>query len=67
MSKKVQELRSLPENELEAMKKELQEKLMQIRFRSRMERPKNVKEVSMMKKKVARINTLIREAELKGQ
>ncbi|MGL5254968.1 MAG: 50S ribosomal protein L29 [Brevinema sp.] len=67
MSKKVQELRSLPENELEAMKKELQEKLMQNRFRSRMEKPKNIKEVSMMKKKIARINTLIREAELKGQ
>lgn len=67
MSKKVQDLRVLQHNELEAMKKELQEKIMQARFRSRMERPKNVKEVFMMKKKVARINTIIREAELKGQ
>lgn len=67
MSKKVKELRTLSETELGAMKKEIQEKMMHIRFRSRMERPKNVKEVSMLKKTVARINTIIRETELKQE
>ncbi|MGL4560802.1 MAG: 50S ribosomal protein L29 [Brevinema sp.] len=65
MSTKVQELRSLSEVELLSMKKELQEKIMKARFRSKIEPPKDLLEVRKMKRTIARINTLIREAELK--
>lgn len=64
---KVQDLRSLSEAELLSMKKELQEKIMHVRFRSKFEPSKNIMEVSTMKKTIARINTLIREAELKAE
>lgn len=61
---KVKDLRSLSEAELLSMKKEMQDKIMQIRFRSKFEAPKNIMETRHMKRTIARINTLIREAEL---
>lgn len=67
MLTKVQELRSLSEVELLSMKKELQEKIMHARFRSKIEPPKDIMEVRKMKRTIARINTLIREAELKAE
>lgn len=65
MANKIQELRSLSEKELISMKQQLQEKIMHIRFRSRIERPKNVMEIRAIKRTIAQINTLIRETELK--
>lgn len=65
MANKIQELRSLSEKELISMKQQLQEKIMQIRFKSRIERPKNIMEIRSIKRTIAQINTLIREAELK--
>ncbi len=64
---KIKDLRSLSEAELLSMKKELQEKVMNIRFRSKFEAPKNVMEIRNMKRTIARINTLVRESELKEQ
>ncbi len=64
---KIKELRSLSEAELLSMKKELQEKVMDVRFRSKFEAPKNVMEIRNMKRTIARINTLVRESELKEQ
>lgn len=61
---KVQELRSLSEAELLSMKKELQEKIMHVRFRSKFEPSKNIMEIRHMRKTIAKINTLIRETEL---
>ncbi|MGL5956714.1 MAG: 50S ribosomal protein L29 [Brevinema sp.] len=61
---KVQNLRSLSEAELLSMKKDLQEKIMHVRFRSKFEAPKNLMEIRNMKRTIARINTLIRETEL---
>lgn len=65
MANKIQELRSLSEKELLSMKQQLQEKIMHIRFKSRIERPKNIMEIRSIKRTIAQINTLIREAELK--
>ncbi|MGL4388400.1 MAG: 50S ribosomal protein L29 [Brevinema sp.] len=67
MVTKVQELRSLSEVELLSMKKELQDKIMHARFRSKIEPPKDLMEVRKMKRTIARINTLIRQAELKSE
>ncbi len=64
---KIKDLRSLSEAELLSMKKEMQEKIMQVRFRSKFEAPKNLMEIRNMKRTIARINTLIRETELKEQ
>lgn len=64
---KVKDLRSLSEAELLSMKKEMQDKIMQIRFRARFEAPKNIMEIRTMKRTIARINTLIREAEIKAE
>ncbi len=64
---KIKDLRSLSEAELLSMKKEMQEKIMQVRFRSKFEAPKNLMEIRNMKRTIARINTLIREAEIKEQ
>ncbi|MGL4677111.1 MAG: 50S ribosomal protein L29 [Brevinema sp.] len=61
---KVQNLRSLSEAELLSMKKDLQEKIMHVRFRSKFEAPKNIMEIRNMKRTIARINTLISETEL---
>lgn len=65
MANKIQELRSLSEKELISMKQQLQEKIMHMRFKSRIERPKNVMEIRGIKRTIAQINTLIRETELK--
>ncbi|MGL4367128.1 MAG: 50S ribosomal protein L29 [Brevinemataceae bacterium] len=62
---KIQQLRSLSDAELVSMRKDLQDKIMQIRFRSKIEPPKDITQVRKMKRTIARINTLIRQAELK--
>ena len=49
------------------MKIELRNKIMHARFRSKFEPPKNIMEVRDMKRTIARINTLIRQTELKEQ
>lgn len=64
---KIQELRSLSEVELLSMKIELQNKIMHIRFRSKFEPSTNIMEIRHMKRTIARINTLIRQTELKEQ
>ncbi len=63
---KIKELRSLSEAELLSMRKEMQESIMHSRFRSKFEPSKNIMEIRKMRRTIARINTLIRETELKG-
>jgi len=65
MLTKIKELRSLSETELLSMKVDLQGKIMHVRFRSKIEPPKNIMEIRQMKRTIARINTLIRQNELK--
>ncbi|MFN3660276.1 MAG: 50S ribosomal protein L29 [Brevinematales bacterium] len=64
-TKKVRELRQLKKDELLKLRSDLQQKLLQIRFRSRIERPANPMEKRNIRREIAVINTLLREMELK--
>jgi len=64
-TKKVKELRQLKKEELEKLLQDLQQKLMQIRFRSRIEKPANPMEKRNIRREIAVIHTLLREMELK--
>ncbi len=61
--KKVRELRELNIDELRKMKLDVEEKLLKLRFKSRIERPDNPMERRGLKKTLARINTLVCEQE----
>ncbi|NPV39311.1 LSU ribosomal protein L29p [Brevinematales bacterium NS] len=64
-TKKVRELRQLKKEELLKLRSDLQQKLLQIRFRSRIEKPANPMEKRNIRREIAVINTLLREMELK--
>ena len=58
---KAVELRKKGEEELKKTVHELKSKLSDIRFKFSSNRPKNVKDISNMKKEIARILTIINE------
>lgn len=64
-TRKVKELRQLKKEELLKLRQDLQQKLLQIRFRSRIEKPANPMEKRNIRREIAIINTLLREMELK--
>lgn len=61
---KVKELRELSTEELVKMRADIQNNLRAIRFKAKIERPTNPLEKRNLKKKIAVINTLLREKEL---
>lgn len=61
MAMKLEELRTKDHKELITMVRDLQKKLSDARFRFSANQVKNVKEVSNMKKEIARILTIIKE------
>lgn len=63
-TKKTKELRELSNEELIKMRDDLSKKLLNIRFQSRIERPKNPMEKRETRKTIARINTILREREI---
>jgi len=64
-TKKVKELRQLNREQLLKLRSDLQQKLMQLRFRSRIEKLANPMEKRNLRREIAVINTLLREMELK--
>ena len=58
---KTEELRNKDKNELEKLVFNLRKKLSDVRFNFSSTQLKNVKEISNMKKEIARILTIIRE------
>ncbi len=58
---KTEELKSKSKNELETMIEDLRKKLSDLRFKFSSNQLKNVKEMSNMKKEIARILTIMRE------
>jgi|YNPMSStandDraft_1061717.scaffolds.fasta_scaffold00020_14 large subunit ribosomal protein L29 len=64
-TKKVKELRQLNREQLLKLRSDLQQKLMQLRFRSRSEKLANPMEKRNLRREIAVINTLLREMELK--
>jgi len=64
-TKKVKELRQLNREQLLKLRSDLQQKLMQLRFRSRIEKLANPMEKRNFRREIAVINTLLREMELK--
>lgn len=64
--KKVKELRDQNDKELIRLRSEAQTRMMTIRFKSKIERPSNVMELRELRRQVGRINTLLREREIKN-
>ncbi len=64
---KIKELREKSENELQNLLKENRDKVRQLRFDSVSKQQKNVKEISQLKKDIARILTLLRQKAPEGQ
>lgn len=62
---KIKELRELSLQDLTKMRGDIEGNLRTIRFKSKIERPANPMEKRNLKKKIAVINTIIREMELK--
>lgn len=60
---KVKELRQKSKDDLEKILKEDREKLRQLRFDLASGKVKNVKEILNLKKKIARILTILKEAQ----
>lgn len=60
-SRKVRDLRELNEKELIRQKKDLLDRMMEIRFKAKIESPSNPMEQRELKKQIARINTLLTE------
>lgn len=60
-SRKVKDLREMNEKELIRQKKELQDRMLEIRFKAKIEAPTNPMEKREIRKQVARINTLLSE------
>lgn len=65
VKKKLQEIREQNDQELIKVKADLQSKMRTIRFQTKIERPANPLEKRNLRKKVAVINTILRERELK--
>lgn len=64
-TKKIKELRQLKKDELLKLRSDLQQKLMQLRFRSRIEKLANPMEKRNIRREIAVINTLLQEMEMK--
>lgn len=60
-NKKVRELRELSDKELNRMKEDLNKRVMEIRFKAKIEAPSNIMETREIKRQIARINTLLTE------
>jgi large subunit ribosomal protein L29 len=63
---KLKELRELSRGDLEKMRGEIEANMRVIRFKSKIERPSNPLEKRNLRKKIAVINTIIREMEIKA-
>ena len=63
--KEIKELRELSEADLTNILLEVRNKLREIRFKGKIERPTNPMEIRNLKKKIAIIRTIMRERELK--
>ena len=64
---KTAEIRNLSVQELENKLKELKEELFNLRFQQAINQLDNPMRISAVKKDIARVMTLIREAQLNGQ
>ena len=64
--KKMKELRELNKEELISQRAEILKKQMEIRFKAKIEKPKNPCEMRELRRTLARVNTLIREIEIKA-
>ncbi|MGC8764626.1 MAG: 50S ribosomal protein L29 [Brevinematia bacterium] len=63
--REIKELRDLSDSDLKNVLLEVQNKLRDIRFKSKIERPNNPMEIRNLKRKIAVIKTIMRERELK--
>jgi large subunit ribosomal protein L29 len=63
MNKQVQELRELTEAELRAQLKDTHKELFLLRFRTATRQLANTAEIGKVRKKIARINTLLHQHE----
>lgn len=63
---KIKELRELSVQDLIKMRGDIEGSIRAIRFKSKIERPANPMEKRNLRKKIAVINTIIREVELKN-
>lgn len=66
-NKKTRELRELKTAELIKQREEIMKRMLEIRFKSGIEKPANPCEKRELRKTVAKINTLIRESEAKTE
>jgi len=66
MSKQMKELLDLSVEELKKQKIDLQDKILKIRFKAKIEPPKNFMEKRESRKQIARINTLLTRYEMSG-
>jgi len=64
---KIKELHEMTNNELETKLGELKSELFNLRFRHATGQLENPKSLAILKKDIARINTLIRERQLKAK
>jgi len=64
---KIKELHEMTNNELETKLVELKSELFNLRFRHATGQLENPKSLAILKKDIARINTLIRERQLKAK
>ena len=64
---KVNEIRDLTTDELESKLSDLKEELFNLRFQKAMNQLDNPMQIVSVKKTIARIKTIVRERELKGE
>ncbi len=64
---KIKELRELSQTELVKMRTDIEKTVRTYRFKAKIERPTNPMEKHNLRKKIAVINTLIREKQIKDQ
>jgi ribosomal protein L29 len=65
VGKKLKELRDLSIEELIKMRSDIQHNIRMIQFKKKIERPTNLMEKKNLRKKLAVINTILTERELK--
>ncbi len=63
---KIKELRELSVQELNKTNRDIQNQLRLIRFQAKIEKPKNPMQKRDLRKKLAVVNTLLKEEELKA-
>lgn len=64
--KKVKELRDQSDKELLRIRSDAQTRIMNIRFKSKIERPTNIMEIRDLRRQIGRINTILREREMQN-